>query len=134
MKSISIVHAGDAPVRTSPLRGRDGEIGPHTAHVRQFFPADGETLELKRVTLPPGAVIVPHRHDSAEVLYVVEGSLAFGAQSCQPGSAVYVAAEARYGFVAGSEGCTFLNFRGVVRTSIRYAADHARSDEPERSP
>jgi len=133
MKSISIVHASDAPTRTAPLRERDGAIGPSTAHVGEFFPTDDETLELKRVSLPPGAIIAPHRHDSAEVLYVLEGSLAFGAQTCSTGTAVYVAAETRYGFVAGTEGCTFLNFRGVVGTSIRYAADSVRTEQPEAS-
>lgn len=121
MKSFAIVHSNEAPVRASPLRERDGEVSRFTAYVAEFFPVEGATLELKRVSLPPGAVIAPHRHDYAEVLYVLDGSLSFGAQTCEAGSGVYVAAEARYGFVAGSDGCTFLNFRGVVGTSIRFA-------------
>ena len=130
MKSFAIVHSNDAPVRTSPLRGRDGEVALFTAHVAEFFPVDGATLELKRIALPPGAVIVPHRHDSAEVLYVLDGSLAFGAQTCNAGSGVYVAADTRYGFVAGTDGCTFLNFRGVVGTSIRYADESTSTVDP----
>ncbi|HWM22010.1 MAG TPA: hypothetical protein VNO51_20130 [Ilumatobacteraceae bacterium] len=123
MKGFAVVHETDVPRRIAPLRDRDGAVSSFTAMVDEFFPVGDATLELKRVTLPPAAVVVPHEHDSAEILYVLDGSIVFGAHRCVPGSAVYVGANTRYGFVAGPDGCTFVNFRGVVGTSIVYPHD-----------
>ena len=54
------------------------------------------------------AIAIPQYQD-----YVTRGELRLGAQVAGPGTAVYVDAMTLYGFTAGPEGCTFLNFRGV---------------------
>jgi quercetin dioxygenase-like cupin family protein len=78
---------------------------------RNFFPADDEGLQLFEITLDPDADVQSHAHSESEIIYVTQGELRLGAQVAGPGAAIFVEAETLYGFKAGSQGATFLNFR-----------------------
>jgi quercetin dioxygenase-like cupin family protein len=101
--------------RGDPARLARLSEGELTSTRREYFPDDGEPLELFEITFGPGSEIQPHAHTSPEIIYVTAGELVFGAQRCGSGSAVFVDADTLYGFRAGDDGVTFINFRGQPR-------------------
>jgi hypothetical protein len=54
---------------------------------------------------------VPHSHSEDEVIFVRAGTIRLGARSFGPGTAIFVAANTRYGFFSGEGGLSFVNFR-----------------------
>lgn len=74
-------------------------------------------LQLFELRLAPDARGESHAHVEDEIIVVVEGELRFGARTLGAGSSVMVPGGTLYAFVAGPEGCTFLNFRPRVDSS-----------------
>jgi quercetin dioxygenase-like cupin family protein len=101
-------------------RYTDDEMG---AVRRTYFPVDDEPLELFEMTVLPDSETRSHAHDVPEIIYVLRGELRFGARVCRPGSAVFVAADTLYGFRAGPEGASFLNFRGTPSAGFTLKED-----------
>lgn len=101
------------------FRGRESPIPERelaSTAVRVHHPGrDG--LQLFELRLDPGTRGEAHAHVEDEIIVVVEGELRFGARTLTAGSSVMVPGGTLYGFVAGPEGCTFLNFRPRADTT-----------------
>lgn len=78
---------------------------------RYFDGFDDVPVALSEVTFGPDAEVAPHAHTEDEVIVVSAGSMRMGSHDLAAGSAVYIPKETVYGFTAGPDGCTFLNFR-----------------------
>jgi quercetin dioxygenase-like cupin family protein len=129
-EDITPVRARDAvaPERKAVLS--DGELASIR---RRFFPDSDEELELFEIELEPDTEVQAHAHSSSEIIYVTRGALVLGAQECGPGSAIFIGADTLYGFRAGPEGASFLNFRGDPRPEYlskeRFMAKRAAAAE-----
>lgn len=73
------------------------------------------------VAMDPGNVTVPHSHDHAELMVVLEGSMTFdageGDVELHQYDAVTVTPGQVYGFVVGAAGVRFLLVRGAKAAS-----------------
>jgi quercetin dioxygenase-like cupin family protein len=85
--------------------------GELDSHIRFAEPGGEDSPQLMEVNYVPGAVVDPHFHDSAEIIYVVEGELHFGDRVLGPGASLYVGERAVYSYVAGPHGLKIVNFR-----------------------
>jgi quercetin dioxygenase-like cupin family protein len=117
MAKIEFRPAGTVPWTRSTDGGRDDsrgdriEVDDDGAGARMYHPgAEGE-LQAFEVRLGPNQSIDAHAHRLDEVIYVVAGSMHFGAQVLEPGSTAYIPANTLYGFRAGPDGLRFVNFR-----------------------
>ena len=93
--------------------GRDTkipEVELASTSVRVHHSSEGG-LQLFELQLDPGTRGESHAHVEDEIIVVVDGELRFGAHVLGVGSSVMVPGGTLYGFVAGPEGCRFLNFR-----------------------
>ena len=81
------------------------------AKMRVFEEGTDSSPQLFESQVPPNLVAPIHSHEEDEIIYILEGEMLFGRESYTRGSAIFVAANARYGFRAGPEGVRFLNFR-----------------------
>jgi quercetin dioxygenase-like cupin family protein len=99
---------------------RDPDVKELLAHLNDdvaesatFYHHHGtaEELELFETRWPPFARIDPHAHDVDEIIVVVQGEIRFGRKRYGVGSSVFIPSMTLYGFEAGPEGLTFLNFR-----------------------
>jgi quercetin dioxygenase-like cupin family protein len=81
------------------------------AGMRFFEMGTESSPQLFESQVPPNTVAPVHSHEEDEIIYVLEGEMQFGTKSLSKGSALFVQANARYGFKAGPEGVRFLNFR-----------------------
>ena len=81
-------------------------------------PGRDGSLHLQEFKFLPGADATLHAHDTAEIIYVLEGSLKVGNRTMDAGSSVYIATETLYAFKAGEQGCRLLIFMatGVYKT------------------
>jgi quercetin dioxygenase-like cupin family protein len=91
---------------------------PRPLGYKIHHPGNDEELQLFEIKLEPGATIDVHAHDESEIIYVLEGSLALGAQHVGRGSSVAIPGRTLYGFTAGPEGVRFLNFRARQDTTF----------------
>lgn len=91
-------------------------------------------LQLFELRLEPGTRGESHAHVENEIIVVVEGELRFGARTLGAGSSVMVPGGTLYGFVAGPEGCTFLNFRPRVDSSYITRAEFVHGAGGEELP
>ncbi len=98
---VDVFRHQESPIPTSELAA--------TA-VRVHHPGR-EGLQLFELRLDPGTRGESHAHIEDEIIVVVEGELRFGARTLGAGSSVMVPGGTLYAFVAGPDGCTFLNFR-----------------------
>jgi quercetin dioxygenase-like cupin family protein len=94
--------------------------------------ADG--LQLFELRLAPGTRGESHAHVEDEIIVVVEGELRFGARTLGAGSSVMVPGGTLYGFQAGPEGCTFLNFRPRVDSSYIPRSQFVRGSKSAELP
>jgi hypothetical protein len=74
--------------------------------------------------------VAPHSHSEDEIIFVREGELRLGERLYGPGTALAIAANARYGFHAGPNGLSFVNFRGGPPTCTSHDGQHTM-DEAE---
>jgi hypothetical protein len=63
-----------------------------------------------------GSPVAVHSHSEDEIIFVREGELCVGMRRYGPGSALSIAANAKYGFTVGPKGLSFVNFRGAAPT------------------
>jgi hypothetical protein len=61
-----------------------------------------------------GGEVAVHSHSEDEVIFVRAGSVRLGKRLHGPGTAIAIAANTKYGFMAGPEGLSILNFRGAA--------------------
>jgi len=88
-----------------------------------------DCLELFEIRAGAGYTTPLHAHPEDEVIVVLSGSIRLGAQVCEPGASVLVPKDTPYRFVAGDEGCHYLNFRPrpagmLVGDELRRSRDH----------
>jgi quercetin dioxygenase-like cupin family protein len=82
-----------------------------------LFRGEGDDgFSLVRVWFAPHYVLPRHTHEADCLYYVAEGSLTMGSQVLDAGDGFFVPAGAPYGYEAGPEGATVLEFR--TRTSF----------------
>lgn len=84
---------------------------------RAIHPGDDGYPELFELEVAPDTVTAAHAHAEDEIIYVLAGSLRFGATEYAAGSSVLVPKNTLYQFRAGGDGCTYLNFRVQTRLS-----------------
>jgi mannose-6-phosphate isomerase-like protein (cupin superfamily) len=110
-KFVSVEDRAMADPRVAELlkkRGRDS-FPP----VENFVHHEGseDEPELIAVRLPADFKVEAHAHLEDEIIVVSEGEVIFGKQAFGVGSSVFIPKMTLYGFQAGPEGLTFLNFR-----------------------
>lgn len=66
---------------------------------------------LVESTVAPGTRVPRHRHNFAQVVLILEGSMRQGRRELGPGAGYFTPAEVGYTFVAGPEGCRYVEFR-----------------------
>ncbi len=69
-----------------------------------------------------------HSHSEDEIIFVTAGAMRLGARLVGPGTALAIAADTLYGFSAGPEGLSFVNFRAAMPGDIRFAHGAAISE------
>ena len=94
--------------------GIDGTWDPDTTHtctkplVNQTDP-DGFSLWV--VKYLPNVETPRHKHDVAQTIFILEGSVSLGNKTLGPGEGYFTPANAPYSAKVGPEGCLFLEFR-----------------------
>ena len=124
-RATRVVHFGSAAGVDPPV-GRGARpparhvIGPRGTYAREdderrtrFYAdsdCDGCAVTLFTTGRTHAYTSAPHSHSAPEILYVVDGTIAFGRRRLAPGDAVAIAADRRYGF--RTDGAfTFVNYR-----------------------
>jgi quercetin dioxygenase-like cupin family protein len=105
-KVIQFYEAKKPPVVAETLSGQRSES---VGWMRHSLGADAP--HCHEVHMPPGFKIPIHAHLEDEIIYVTAGQLTLGQRTLGVGCSVYVPGNTLYSFVAGSEGCSFINFR-----------------------
>ncbi len=85
-------------------------------HENQFYHADYE--------------VGIHSHTEDELIFVTAGSIRLGNRLYGTGTTLAVAANTKYGFKAGPQGLTFVNFRASAPSYLQPGSPHAQ-DEAE---
>lgn len=62
-----------------------------------------------------------HSHSEDEIIFVTDGMIRLGGRLYGPGTALAIAADTLYGFTAGPEGLSFVNFRAGTPGDICFA-------------
>ena len=68
-------------------------------------------FSLVSLDFAPGAILPRHSHSSDCLYYIVSGGIVMGTRELGPGDGFFVPADQPYGYRAGSEGVTLLEFR-----------------------
>jgi mannose-6-phosphate isomerase-like protein (cupin superfamily) len=79
--------------------------------MRIFHEGDDRTPQLFETQVPPNAEAAVHCHEEDEIMYILDGEMILGNRSLRRGGSMFIAAQTMYGFKAGPEGVSFLNFR-----------------------
>jgi hypothetical protein len=110
-KFISVEERAKADPRVAELLKKRGRTSfPPVGNFVHHEGSDDEP-ELIAVRLPADFKVEAHAHVEDEIVVVTEGSVIFGKQVYGIGSSVFIPKMTLYGFQAGPEGLTFLNFR-----------------------
>jgi mannose-6-phosphate isomerase-like protein (cupin superfamily) len=94
--------------------GLDDDLDPDTTHTclkALVNHVDEGGYSLQAVKYRPLAEVARHRHDVAQVVFVLSGSASLGNKFIGPGEGYYTPAEAPYTVKAGPEGVVMLEFR-----------------------
>jgi quercetin dioxygenase-like cupin family protein len=86
-----------------------------------FRHTDPDGYSLMRVDVAPGYMLPSHTHDVDCLYYLVRGEVHAGARTFTAGQGFYVPADVRYGYTAGPDGASVLEFRHATsfRTDVR---------------
>ncbi len=121
------IHAVE-DVRLSRIRDRAGDPPPavfsqlaqselDSSMTFHEFGSDSE-MQLAELEYLPNAEAVLHKHDDAEIIYVVRGEMRFGNKVLRAGSSVYIPGNTYYSFTAGPTGLRIVNFRARCDVSF----------------
>jgi hypothetical protein len=83
-------------------------------HENDFYQADYE--------------VPVHSHTEDEIIFVRSGSVRLGNRLCGPGSALAIKANTRYGFRAGPDGLSFVNFRATSPSHVSADGVHVMDE------
>jgi quercetin dioxygenase-like cupin family protein len=79
----------------------------------------------------PNFVMPRHKHDSDQVVLVVEGEMRQGSKVLKPGAGYFTPAGTPYGFTVGTAGCRIIEFRDRTNFETVYVdEDPAKWDRP----
>lgn len=92
---------------------------------RVYLAGDDGGLQVFELRYDPNTRVAPHAHAEDEAIYVLEGTIKFGAREFGKGALVSVPGHTLYGFTAGAEGVRFLNFRARIDTTFITPEEHA---------
>ncbi|CAN7514325.1 cupin domain-containing protein [Phenylobacterium sp. LjRoot219] len=95
--------------------------GELASHVAFHAPGDAAAPQLMELKLEPDALLVPHSHDTSEIIYVVAGELRWGDQVLGQGGSIFIPAQVVYSFRAGPAGARLVNFRPTADHSFHPA-------------
>jgi quercetin dioxygenase-like cupin family protein len=98
---------GDIP-RPDSIQLDDSELGCVVAYHER---GSADSMELLEMRFEPDTVLVPHSHDSDEIIFVVEGSITYGHETLVAGCSIYIPGGAFSGGHTGSEPTRLLSFR-----------------------
>ena len=101
----------------------DAELDSTMAYHEQ---GTGGSLHLTEYNYLPQAKFDLHAHDQAEIIYVLEGTLLFGARELARGSSVFIAEHTLYEFAAGPQGLRMLVFMADGRVKYFGKEDFLR--------
>jgi quercetin dioxygenase-like cupin family protein len=113
--AIKIVDPADVPW-LAPKEGTKRDLVPVDrtqvpSSVQYPHMGTDDRLHLQEVAFGPNVETEVHAHKTDEIIYVTGGEMHLGAHVLRPGHSVYIPADTLYGFHAGPDGLTFLNFR-----------------------
>lgn len=94
--------------RTHAMGGNEGVSG--ALHADAHDPTPGVWLHENAFNVPDNETVL-HSHSEDEVIFVLKGSIRLGNRLYPEGTALAIAADAKYGFHSGPEGLGFVNFR-----------------------
>jgi quercetin dioxygenase-like cupin family protein len=112
---ISWTRIGDLIGAESPGTLTVGELDSSIGYAHH---GDVAQPALYAVSYVPDAVVAPHSHDGAQIVYVLEGELHWGRTVLEPGSSVFIPGGVAYGYRAGPQGLRTLNFRPTADRSF----------------
>jgi hypothetical protein len=75
-----------------------------------------------------GSPVAVHSHSEDEIIFVREGELRVGNRRYGPGTALAIAANAKYGFQVGPGGLSFVNFRAAAPTYMSHDGKHSMDE------
>ena len=107
VEEVSWTRVRDLGEENLPEGLSDGDLNSRFAI---HEPGDEQTLQLFEVSYEAGGTVDIHSHEEDEIIYILEGEMHLGNKVLGPGSSVYIAGKAFYGFKAGPEGLRFINF------------------------
>ena len=90
---------------------RGGRTRPRHVDVRRLDVPDVPHHPVLHLGRDGEYVAARHSHSADEILYPLRGDVRFGSQRVEPGDAVAIEGDHRYGFRSGPEGFAFLNYR-----------------------
>ncbi len=68
-------------------------------------------FSLVESDIAPGTRVPRHKHNVAQVALILEGSMRHGSRILGPGAGYFTPPNGAYSFVAGPEGCRYVEFR-----------------------
>lgn len=94
---------------------------------RILFDQGDEGVSLIESDVAPGTHVLAHKHNMGQLVLIIAGSMRQGGRVLNPGDGYFTPAGKAYGFIAGPEGCRYVEFRqGSVRS--------VTTDVTERNP
>lgn len=93
---------------------RTGKLGEMNVGAAIFADSDCPSCELwlhETSFFDPDFEVAPHFHTEDEIIVVTKGEIVLGQRRHGRGTAIAVAKDTVYGFRAGAEGLSFINFR-----------------------
>jgi len=115
MGKAIIMHIDDAPW----IKRRPSPPGDQRERGDQLIGDLDKGPWIHIVSIEPGMVATPHRHDQDEVIYIVEGGIILGDRTCGPGTVIFMERDTEYGFTVADSGVRFLNIRpGLAMTTV----------------
>ncbi len=90
------------------------------------------SLHLTEYNYLPDAKFDLHAHDQAEIIYVLAGTLLFGARELGRGSSVFIAEHTLYEFAAGPQGLRMLVFMADGRVKYFGKDDFLRQQAAKK--
>jgi hypothetical protein len=78
---------------------------------RVLFNQGPDGFSLIESDVAPGTHVLRHKHNLPQLILIVEGSMRQGNRILGPGAGYFTPADTAYAFVAGPEGCRYVEFR-----------------------
>jgi hypothetical protein len=78
---------------------------------RILFDQGPSGFSLSESEVAPGTHVLRHKHNVPQLILILEGSMKQGNREIGPGAGYFTPADTPYGFVAGNEGCRYVEFR-----------------------